>query len=466
MKLLLYGLAIAGLFGPDPIETVGSTEGIKTFNETDFKQILSGTTEIVGYFNEVNVFNDEIDFTVKFFPGPLSKNKFGFQEDLEMEIELEGSNQEITQDNPGTKLTIEKQKHTRLLNCPQKDVFGKVMEECIPVSLFHLNTINYKFYRAKIRILNQGVQADKGMFEPKLQFQYTAMNDSFTRYEIGFRYAFLITSILIFVLFIIFTRFKQQFRVWHTEQKWIAFMLFGLIFYNNPFYIIQYYSDIFLFPLINIIFRVSFIAVLLLSFLIFSHSIYAKDNDKGIIGFYLPKILLIGLLWALTVLSFIFTQISKKTDPAYSFEEFSFAGYVSLAIVILFIIYVLQLGYYIIRGVTMMKELPMKYASKFKLVYGVTIAVLVFAIIATVVSYSLGKLSFFLFLTSHAILNLYPFTLALFFLPSNEKYYSSDEDRSDIRILQSGGENIFGEDDEEELVIEQELQEEINQQRR
>ena len=141
-------------------------------------------------------------------------------------------------------------------------------------------------------------------------------------------------------------------------------------------------------------------------------------------------------------------SLNKQFDSVYSFEELTYHNYITAAIAGLLILYVLQLVYYIVRGIGMMSDLPAKYSSKFKVIYGVTLFVLVAAIAASVVSYSLGKLTSFLFLASHALLNLWPFALAVFFLPSNEKHIG--EDRDEIRILQGADE------DDEELIIQNE----------
>jgi len=223
----------------------------------------------------------------------------------------------------------------------------------------------------------------------------------------------------------------------------------------DPFYLAQYLTETWLFNLINIFFKVSFVAIILFSLLVFTHSIYTKEENRGVFSFYFPKGLLIITLWIVTVVAFILVSVTKKYDATFDFEELPYHSYISYTILALSLTYVLLLTYYVVRGVGLMRDLPTKYSSKFKLVYGVTLFVLIAAIFASIISYSLGKLSSFIFLASHALLNLWPFALAIFFLPSNEKHMG--EDRDEIRILQGEtDEDLIEEDEDEELQVVQE----------
>ncbi|KAF0972739.1 hypothetical protein FDP41_008988 [Naegleria fowleri] len=445
MGLIFFAIAIGGIFGPDSIEIVKATdsqgrEEILEFPPEIWKDTLQGQ-EISGTFDDLSVFNDEILFTVVFFKNS-SLQSFGFQDMMEMKIGVEGSNDDVKWEEVAP---LDKT-HTRELTCPQDSL------TCQPLTLFQLTKISFKKYKATIKIINQGKQADMNLFQPKLFFSYASMNDTFVKLEIAFRYIFLFFNVAILALFLIFTRYKQPFSLWHTEQKWIAFVLFFLILYNNPIYVLQYLSDLWLFNLLNILFKVTYIAILLFSFLVFTHSIYTKEENRGVFSFYFPKGILVITLWILTVVSFILVSITKKYDIAYAFEELAYHNYIAASIVTLLGVYILLLLYYIVRGIGMMKDLPTKYSAKFKIVYGVTLFVLVVAIAASVISYSFGKLTSFLFLATLALLNLWPFALAIFFLPSNEKHIGEDKD--EIRILQGADE-----EDDEELVVQDEDEE-------
>lgn len=178
MGLIFFAIAIGGIFGPDSIEIVKATdsqgrEEILEFPPEIWKDTLQGQ-EISGTFDDLSVFNDEILFTVVFFKNS-SLQSFGFQDMMEMKIGVEGSNDDVKWEEVAP---LDKT-HTRELTCPQDSL------TCQPLTLFQLTKISFKKYKATIKIINQGKQADMNLFQPKLFFSYASMNDTFVKLEIG-----------------------------------------------------------------------------------------------------------------------------------------------------------------------------------------------------------------------------------------------------------------------------------------
>ena len=167
-------LAIGGIFGPPAVEIVDDKP--LNLEPSVFKEVLDGDKPLIGFFDDLSVFNDEVIFTMTFYPNESLINSIGFEDILELEVTLTGT------DSQGKKhdLTPTTTKiHKRELICRQGQ------QTCQPVTLFQLPYVAYPKYETRISIKNQKKQAELDFFVPKLYFSYMSMNDSFVKFEIG-----------------------------------------------------------------------------------------------------------------------------------------------------------------------------------------------------------------------------------------------------------------------------------------
>src|SRR3989338_2535659 len=175
MGAIFVVLSLGGLFGPDAIEIVEPTEKELRLDPQVFREVLDGDKPLTGFFDDLSVFNDEIIFTMMLFPNESLIDSIGFEDILELEIELNGKGSDGKSVSLAPKSTV----HKRELICPQ----GKKV--CQPVTLFQLPFVAYPNYDTRITFKNQKKQAQLGFFEPKFYFSYVSMNDSFVKFEIG-----------------------------------------------------------------------------------------------------------------------------------------------------------------------------------------------------------------------------------------------------------------------------------------
>jgi hypothetical protein len=201
----------------------------------------------------------------------------------------------------------------------------------------------------------------------------------------------------------------------------------------------QFYNGSFFFVLINIFFRVTFICLLLLSILIFTHSTYTKPTERNMNSFYIPKLIIVFGLWCVTTISYIFSELHKIENPSYSFsEDFPYFKYVKLAGISFIGLYFAFIGYYLLRA----KDLLLygKYSIKFKVVWGMTIGLISGTVaLFSLLSY-LGKVnSAIILITFQVLFNAYPMVLATLFAPSTSK----DTLPFDELSLTGGNDDVF-----------------------
>ena len=193
--------------------------------------------------------------------------------------------------------------------------------------------------------------------------------------------------------------------------------------FSDPLFAVHLYTETLFFPLINIFFRVTFICILLLSMLVFTQSMYLKPEEKNVLSFYLPKIILVGGIWCVIATSYIYSELNKIQDPTYSFAvDFPYFRYILTAAATLISIYFIMLGYYILRAIGRMLDSPSKYSTKFKIVWGMTVAI----ICGTAMLFFLLLRAQYLntaiiLITFQVLFNAYPMILAVLFAPSMKK---------------------------------------------
>jgi hypothetical protein len=403
------------------------------YSDSDFDSVLSGRTNIEILMDDLVPFNTEILFHLRLFPQEQISRITGFADDILLEIKTY-----VTLPNdPNTFVLLNEggnYQHLKHVVCPETD--DNEEPYCNAIAAFHVPFLQFSKYKVLVKFLNQQDQSKRKLFQPLIQWGFTYMDPSYAWFEIILRYTYLAITIIVILAYVIVNRIRQQFLYWHEEQYWILALLMGLIFFNNPLFIFNFIGSHDIFPLINIAARVSFLILLLLWLLVFTHSMYVQKSERKFLSFYMPKILLTFCLWVVCMISFIFTAYKSIQDPAFQFQENKYFSYIQVAAISFVVSYLLMLGYYILRMLGLYDMLPSKYTIKFKIVWGMTILIIVVSAITFIGLKVLGLLtSAIIFFSFQLIFNLYIYLLALLFLASNEP--DTVRDLSDVPLVDS-----------------------------
>lgn len=293
---------------------------------------------------------------------------------------------------------------------------------CNNLTIAHEPFIRHSFYRFNVSIV------ESGDFLGDVFFTFFFVNHTYTLFELWFRFTFLILS---FLVVIVYSHRLRNFTWsdWTLEQKWVAALLFALMAYNNPFYPLEILVNNWFPIFLNRFLYGTFLVVLFLFWLVMFDGIRKEANERTFLRFYLPKFIIVGLFWIISVVLFTWEELHILSDPTYS-SPAQLPGYIVIELILLAIMvfYVFWVVVAVFRTCGDQKALPylglrLKFFGSFTLV---VLLIVVGGIIFGAIGRTNNAAEFLSFL---ALFNLYCFTLALVYLPARTTITASS--RSD-----------------------------------
>ncbi|XP_067946874.1 transmembrane protein 181-like isoform X2 [Watersipora subatra] len=337
--------------------------------------------------------------------------------------------------------------HKRVISCS---------EQCNTLLLFHLGYIDKLSYKVTVQL--EGLDRI-GLFDSVL-FEFKTYKSAFTQLEIWFRAFFLA---LTFVVTIVYTRSLRiyHWKDWSIEQKWMMWLLPLLLLYNNPLFALAFLLSSAVPPVVDGIFQAFFLSSLLLFWLCIYHSI--RQPKRTFCKFYLPKLMLVGLIWLSAIVLATWQAINERTDPGYNYkvDTVNFTGF-KVLLLILASLYTLYLLYLLIRDFIELRnvayfDLRLKFTAVFMMiVFSISLAILVLRFgtgildenFVSDISTHYGSSAEFL--TFYGLLNFYIYTMAFVYSPSkNAMNESRLHDNPVITMLTDSDEDVmYGSADE------------------
>ncbi|KAF6021228.1 TMEM181 [Bugula neritina] len=260
--------------------------------------------------------------------------------------------------------------HRRQLTCTS--------EKCDSLLLLHLGYINHSEYKVTVKLDNTEEVTD--LFE-SITLEFKTYKSAFTQVEIWFRTVFLA---LTFIFTIWYTRSLKPYHWddWSIEQKWVMILLPLLLLYNNPLFPLAFIVASFAPFMVDGIFQATFLATLLLYYLCIYHSI--REVKRSFVRFYLPKILLVCLIWLIAVVLSTWQAVNERTDPTYNYrvDTVNFMGlkvvlFVLAALYTLFLFYLFITAFIELRNVAYF-GLRLRFAAVYMVViFSVSLAILI-----------------------------------------------------------------------------------------
>ncbi|RVE55838.1 hypothetical protein OJAV_G00230070 [Oryzias javanicus] len=416
--LMCFGLTVfIGIAGPRIIEE----------QENNGDQLVRKNSSVkTGPFNllspPLTTYNQQLWLTCVM---QAEKGNMGaFQQPFEINVELKG----VMQDASVMHINPVHQK-PRMLHCGAK---------CDEIIVLHLGYLNYTQY--KVVVSFKGLE--NITYEIKVKFLWKMYNPTFSQVEIWFRFVFVVLTFMVTCMFAHSLR-KFSMRDWGIEQKWMSILLPLLLLYNDPFFPLSFLVNSWFPGTLDAFFQALFLCSLLLFWLCVYHGIRVQ-GERRFLTFYLPKLIIVGLLWLSAVTLGIWQTVNELQDPTYSYkiDIANFQG-MKVFFLIVVVLYILYLIFLIVRACSELKNLP--YSDlRLKFLTALTFVVLV---ISMVILY----LRFAEFLSFYGLLNFYLYTLAFVYSPSKNALYDSQlKDNPAFSMLNdSDDEVIYGSDYED-----------------
>lgn len=367
-----------------------------------------------------------------------------FNQDFEIFVELKG----VMTDASVMHINNVQQK-SRTLHCGAK---------CDEIIVLHLGYLNYTQYQVLVSF--------KGLenitYGIRVSFLWKTYNATFSQVEIWFRFVFVVLTFMVTCLFAHSLR-KFSMRDWGIEQKWMSILLPLLLLYNDPFFPLSFLVNSWFPGTLDAFFQALFLCALLLFWLCVYHGIRVQGERKCL-TFYLPKLIIVGLLWLSAVTLGIWQTVNELQDPTYLYKV-DIANFQGMKVFFLIVVclYILYLVFLIVRACSELKNMP--YSDlRLRFLTALTFVVLVISMVILYLRFGakalqdnfVAELSTHYqnsaeFLSFYGLLNFYLYTLAFVYSPSKNALYDSQlKDNPAFSMLNdSDDEVIYGSDYED-----------------
>ncbi|XP_012722761.2 transmembrane protein 181 isoform X1 [Fundulus heteroclitus] len=436
--LICFGLTVfIGIAGPKIIAEQEHNGDLLVAKNVSVK---TGPFHLVS--QPLTTYNQQLWLTCVMQAG--NSNLKDFKQPFEININLKGGMQDASVVH--IKSVLQK---SRTLHCGAK---------CDEIILLHLGYLNFNQYQVDVSF--RGLE--NVSYEIKVKFVWKTYNPTFSQVEIWFRFVFVVLTFMVTCLFAHSLR-KFSMRDWGIEQKWMSILLPLLLLYNDPFFPLSFLVNSWFPGTLDAFFQALFLCALLLFWLCVYHGIRVQ-GERRFLTFYLPKLIIVGLLWVSAVTLGIWQTVNELQDPTY-FYKVDFANFQGMKVFFLIVVafYVLYLTFLIVRACSELKNMP--YSDlRLKFLTALTFVVLIISVVILYLRFGakalqdnfVSELSTHYqnsaeFLSFYGLLNFYLYTLAFVYSPSKNALYDSQlKDNPAFSMLNdSDDEVIYGSDYED-----------------
>ncbi|KAK3098675.1 hypothetical protein FSP39_021835 [Pinctada imbricata] len=356
-----------------------------------------------------------------------SKGGSKFIEPLTVSVEIRGLKEEdqsvVKAENPV--LSPDLHNRSRLLSCSK---------DCDDLILLHLGYLDFARYIITIRFY--------GLDESKFQ----------------------IKDIVFHCLFAHSLR-KFSIRDWSIEQRWMSVLLPLLLLYNDPIFPLTFLVNSWVPGMFDGLFQASFLCGLLLFWLCIYHGV--RQTDRRFAKFYLPKLVVVGMIWITAVTLASWQEYNELQDPTYYYrlDTNNFMGF-KIFFFIVGGLYLLYLMYLLVRAYAELRSMPyfdlrLKFMTLLMLIVlsiSITITVMRFGSAALqdnfVAEISTNYENSIEFVSFYGLLNFYMYTMAFVYSPSKNALYESNfKDNPALSMLNDSDEEVHYGSEQEEMTL-------------
>ncbi|XP_029042905.1 transmembrane protein 181 [Osmia bicornis bicornis] len=343
---------------------------------------------------------------------------------------------------------------TRHLRCER--------QTCEELVVAHLGFLDYSYYIITVRF--HGLESfHQRYIIHELTFYYKNYNPAFTEFEIWFRFIFLLTAFGVMCWFGHSLR-KYPLHDWSIEQKWISILLPLLILYNNPLFPMTFLINSWVPGMVDAILQTTFLCAVLMFWLCVYHGL--RQNERRLITFYLPKVLVVGLLWCSALVLATWLRCTELEDPTYNYvlDTSNYFGFKVFFFTVggFYIAYLLLL---ILRAYSELRSMPyFDLRLRFLTLLASVVSLVCGCVTARQFGAGIFEDSFASRLTTYyrssaqfmalyGLLNFYLYTMAYVYAPAQQQVYgqhsSITKDNPAFSMINDSDEDvIYGSDEE------------------
>jgi len=334
------------------------------------RQLSSKVNLVTGPFEMesgmVTIFNQQLWLLCKPQISGLRRKGFTLQRQFRVSVKIMGRNK----DSSYKLISSTAHNRTRKLKCTVKG--------CEHFVLLHISNIEHPSYQITIQFHDLSFPSVIKVRNILFMFKY--YNAEFTQIEIWFRFAFLVLTFTVTCLFA-HTLKKFPLREWTIEQKWMSVLLPLLLLYDDPIFPLNFLLHSWIPLAVDAVFQVTFLAGMLLFWLCAFHGI--RQNERGFTAFYLPKIMIVGVMWITGCVLLGWQQHNELNDPSYQYKV-DIGHFVGLKIFFFVVggFYLLYLLILIVKAYFELRNMPY-FDVRVKFLTGLMLSVVAISLTAT-----------------------------------------------------------------------------------
>ncbi|XP_015515822.1 transmembrane protein 181 isoform X2 [Neodiprion pinetum] len=343
---------------------------------------------------------------------------------------------------------------TRHLKCER--------QSCEELVVVHLGFLDYPHYIITVRF--HGLESFYQRYIIRdLTFYFKNYNPAFTQIEIWFRLIFLLATFVVTCWFGHSLR-KYPVHDWSIEQKWLSILLPLLILYNNPLFPMTFLVNSWVPGMLDAILQTTFLCAILMFWLCVYHGL--RQNERRLATFYLPKLVVVGMLWGAALTLAMWLRCTELEDPTYNYV-LDTSNYYGFKVFFFTVggVYVAYLLLLILRAYSELRSMPY---FDLRLRFLTLLAGVVAGVCTLVTTRHFGtgvfedsfasRLSTYYrtsaqFMALYGLLNFYLYTMAYVYAPALQQVYgqhsSITKDNPAFSMINESDEDvIYGSDEE------------------
>ncbi len=384
----------------------------------------------------------------------LKSKEKSIEETISLRIQIEGRDSQ----SESFQTVVSETTASTLLSC-QANSPTTAYHLCNGIILFRDRFIHNTFYRITVKLVNMEsmyLLLDNRVLEVELEYS----NPNYLLFETVLRSIFCALSVVMSIYFVTIVWSRQYLIHWKLEQRVLVFFFVGLIFFNNPIFFASWYFHSSVLSFVNIVFVTLFGCMFILLFLFLSHGSYVPRKDRSIFLFYIPKLILVMVLFGLVITLLSYERFYSSNDPTFEYQlslrfSLEFFDLIPFFILIVLVLIGLISAYHVLRSLSNFKNI--QTSLRFRYFVLLTFLVLVVSgicfasyLLADYVNSAAQTLSLFPLFTFYGVM------LAIFFSPSLEVEddpLESVVELEDFQTARIGKElNLFDEEEDEEFI--------------
>lgn len=231
---------------------------------------------------------------------------------------------------------------------------------CEPHFMLRFNNIDYEDYQVGLLLNSTEYLPINGS---SVTFRLAAGSAKFTNWMLGMKIFFLLVSTAVAVKYNLSLN-ALSIREQNLEQTWVSILSVTLVFYNDPFFVVEASYGGNALKILGVAFQVTFFQFLLLFWLLALDNMRLSGMESGVSNerFFIPKAFFIGWFWVFNCVYFGYMKYNSNNDTLWDPLENNntFALAQSLMVVIC-LVYVMWFVYLLFACLPELRTKPTRY---------------------------------------------------------------------------------------------------------